>query len=117
MACNFVSYAVHLMQPGRKLIALTLVLPAYPLLSQSVAVLPQKLPTIASVQRDPVSVGGTQCVTGFGYSPGALSLNGSGATPSQWSDTQVCLVIPPATPEGTAVLWIATADDLAVPPW
>jgi hypothetical protein len=115
MACNFASDALHLMQPGRKLIALVLILSAYPVLSQSGDVLPQSVPTIASVQWDPVAAGGTQCATGsgFGDSPGTLSLGGSGATPSQWSDTQVCLAIPPATPAGTAALRIATVDDSA----
>lgn len=114
MACNLAHFALHLLRSGRKLAPLVLILSACPVLSQSGDVLPQRLPQITGVQWNPVAAGGTQCAigTGFGDLPGLISFNGAGVTPSQWSDTQVCFVIPPDTATGTASLLI-TIDDLA----
>ena len=71
----------------------------------------QSAPTISSVQWDPVAIEGQQCAsgTGFGSTAGTISLNGSNLTPSQWSDTQACAVIPDGTATGAATLQIVNA--------
>jgi hypothetical protein len=66
-------------------------------------------PSITSVQWDPVGAGGTQCASGiaFGSTPGTVVLNGSNLTPSLWSDSQACVVVPVDTVPGTASLQIS----------
>ena len=67
------------------------------------------LPQIASVQWNPVAVGGTQCANGtnFGTSQGSVALNGAAASISSWTSTQVCFIMPSAAGIGTGVLQIS----------
>jgi hypothetical protein len=66
------------------------------------------LPQATSVQWDPVGVGGTQCVsgTGFGATAGSLLFNGSSLTPSLWTDTKACVLIPGGMAAGAATLQV-----------
>lgn len=68
-------------------------------------------PQVTSVEWDPAGLGGNQCVngTGFGSTSGAIALNGVSLTPSQWTDTQACAVIPADTAVGTATLQVVNA--------
>jgi hypothetical protein len=65
-------------------------------------------PQVASVQWDPMGAGGTQCVngTGFGNTTGTVILNGASLSPSLWSDSQACFVVPANTAAGAAPLQV-----------
>src|SRR5262249_5264953 len=62
------------------------------------------LPQAASVQWDPLAIGGTQCVfgTAFDSAAGTVNLNGTIVSPSLWSSTQVCFLAPNSTSPGPA---------------
>src|SRR5260221_9426581 len=109
MACSVT--AVNLLRHGYQKLAIILIigflwltLPAHALL--------QSTPTITAVQWDPVAVGGTQCAngSGFGGSSGTVNLNGTSVTPSLWSDTQLCAIIPSDTADGAATLQVVARD-------
>jgi len=70
---------------------------------------------VNSVQWDPVGLGGTECVSGngFGAASGSVILNGTNVIPSQWNDTQVCVVIPGDTSGGSAGLQLSSGDALS----
>lgn len=82
-----------------------------PLASQHI--IKQPIPFIESIQWQPVAVGGTQCVfgSGFGSNPGSVNLNGMDVAFLQWSDTQICFVIPPDTPATAVTLVISSLSD------
>src|SRR6266567_371129 len=121
MACGVT--AVNLLRRGcQKLAIILIILPSLVCVSLPANALAQSTPrrvhmptppVIDNVQWDPVVVGANQCVNGSGFgvssSGTAVSLNdGTGLTPSLWSDSQVCAVIPSDTPDGTATLQIIT---------
>ncbi len=109
MACSVT--AVDLLQHGCQRLATILILGLLYLTLPAHALL-QSMPTITAVQWDPVAVGGTQCAngSGFGGSSGTVNLNGTSVTPSLWSDTQVCAIIPSDTADGSATLQVVAGD-------